>query len=89
MGGRHASVKGCTEMRTIWPKRKWVDTANGWASREIGFPDTLRRGHVEDQLATEDNAERLFHGEQIERWAKVTEGLDEHVRQQPAPKVAE
>ena len=88
MGGRDASVPGCTEMRTIWPKRKWVDTANGWAGREVGFADTKRRQHVENQLATEDDAQRLFHGEQIQRWADVLENLDEHVRQQPAPKTA-
>ena len=76
-------------MRTIWPKRKWVDTAGGWAAREVNFTDTLRRGHVEDQLATEDSAERLFHGEQIERLAKVAEGLDEHVRHQPVPRADE
>ena len=73
-------------MRTIWPKRKWVDTANGWAGREVNFTDTLRRQHVEDQLATEDGAGRLFHAEEINRLAKVSEKLDEHVRQQPAPK---
>ena len=71
-------------MRTIWPKRKWVDTGNGWAGREIGFPDTLRRQHVEDQLATEDGAERLFHAKEIRRLAKLSEKLDEAVRQQPA-----
>ncbi len=76
-------------MRTIWPKRKWVDTVDGWAGREIGFPDTLRRQHVEDQLDADDGAERSFHAKEIRRWAKATEGLDEHVRQQPAPKAAE
>ena len=75
-------------MRTIWPKRKWVDTAGGWASRETGFPDTRRRRHVEDSLADGiSDEERAFHGEQIQRWEDVTEKLDESVRQQPAPKV--
>ena len=78
-------------MRTIWPKRKWVDTANGWAGRETCFTDTMRRQHVEDQLAVPSDApkkERRFHAKEIRRLAKISEKLDEHVRQQPAPKAA-
>jgi len=75
-------------MRTSWPNRKWVDTADGWASRETGFPDTRRRQHVESSLARGvSDEERAIHGEQIKRWADISENLDEAVRQQDLSKL--
>ena len=66
----------------LWPRRRWVDTDRGWASREANGMDARRRALIE-RLLSKGEPDKQAIREEIESLDAVLADWDQGVRDQP------
>lgn len=72
---------------STWPRRRWVQTPDGWASRETNFADYHRRRAVEVILSREypEELKEVARAEE-ENWDAANATMDRHVYLHPVPR---